>query len=90
MGKRIVYCGPAGSGQAAKMRNNMIIGVSMIAVAEAFVLAELLGLSHRALFEVASSSSGQCWRLASYCPVPGPVPASPANRGYAPGSQHAT
>jgi 3-hydroxyisobutyrate dehydrogenase len=85
MGKRIVHCGPAGSGQAAKICNNMILGISMIGVAEAFVLAERLGLSHRALFDVASSSSGQCWSLTSYCPVPGPVPASPANRGYQPG-----
>jgi 3-hydroxyisobutyrate dehydrogenase len=85
MGKRIVHCGPAGSGQAAKICNNMILGISMIGVAEAFILAERLGLSHQALFEVASASSGQCWSLTSYCPVPGPVPASPANRGYQPG-----
>ncbi len=85
MGKRIVHCGDAGAGQAAKICNNMILGVSMIAVAEAFVLAEKLGLSHQALFDVASTASGQCWSLTSYCPVPGPVPASPANRDYAPG-----
>ena len=85
MGKRIVHCGPAGSGQAAKICNNMILGISMIGVAEASVLAERLGLSHQALFDVASNSSGQCWSLTSYCPVPGPVPASPANRGYQPG-----
>jgi 3-hydroxyisobutyrate dehydrogenase len=85
MGRRIVHCGPAGSGQAAKICNNMILGVSMIAVSEAFVLAEKLGLSHEALFEVASNSSGQCWALTTYCPVPGPVPASPANKGYAAG-----
>jgi 3-hydroxyisobutyrate dehydrogenase len=85
MGRRIVHCGPAGSGQAAKICNNMILGISMIGVAEAFVLAERLGLSHQALFDVASNSSGQCWSLTSYCPVPGPVPASPANRGYQPG-----
>ncbi len=85
MGRRVVYCGEAGSGQAAKICNNMILGVSMIAVAEGFVLAEKLGLSHQALFDVASTSSGQCWSLTSYCPVPGPVPASPANRDYAPG-----
>ncbi len=78
-------CGAAGSGQAAKICNNMILGVSMIAVAEAFVLAEKLGLSHQALFDVASTASGQCWSLTSYCPVPGPVPASPANHGYKPG-----
>jgi 3-hydroxyisobutyrate dehydrogenase len=85
MGKRIVHCGGAGAGQAAKICNNMILGVSMIAVGEAFVLAEKLGLSHQALFDVASTSSGQCWSLTSYCPVPGPVPASPANNGYKPG-----
>ncbi len=85
MGKRTVHCGEAGAGQAAKICNNMILGISMIAVSEAFVLAEKLGLSHQALFDVASAASGQCWSLTSYCPVPGPVPASPANRGYAPG-----
>ena len=85
MGKRIVHCGEAGNGQAAKICNNMILGASMIAVSEAFVLGEKLGLSHQALFDVASASSGQCWSLTSYCPVPGPVPASPANNGYKPG-----
>ena len=85
MGKRIVHCGAAGNGQTAKICNNMILGASMIAVSEAFVLGEKLGLSHQALFDVASASSGQCWSLTSYCPVPGPVPASPANNGYKPG-----
>lgn len=85
MGRRIVHCGPPGNGQAAKICNNMILGVSMIAVSEAFVLAEKLGLSAQALFDVASTSSGQCWSLTSYCPVPGPVPTSPANHGYKPG-----
>jgi 3-hydroxyisobutyrate dehydrogenase len=85
MGKKIVHCGGAGAGQAAKICNNMILGISMIAVSEAFVLAEELGLSHQALFDVASTSSGQCWSLTSYCPVPGPVPASPANKEYRPG-----
>ena len=85
MGKKIVHCGGAGAGQAAKICNNMILGISMIAVGEAFALAEKLGLSHQALFDVASTSSGQCWALTSYCPVPGPVPASPANNGYKPG-----
>ncbi|NVN87408.1 MAG: 3-hydroxyisobutyrate dehydrogenase [Rhodopseudomonas sp.] len=85
MGKKIVHCGGAGAGQAAKICNNMILGISMIAVSEAFTLAEKLGLSHQALFDVASTSSGQCWSLTSYCPVPGPVPASPANNGYKPG-----
>jgi len=85
MGKKIVHCGGAGAGQAAKICNNMILGISMIAVSEAFTLAEKLGLSHQALFEVASTSSGQCWSLTSYCPVPGPVPTSPANNDYKPG-----
>jgi len=82
MGKRIVHCGEAGNGQVAKICNNLILGASMIAVSEAFVLGEKLGLSHQALFDVVSGSSGQCWSLTSYCPVPGPVPASPANNGY--------
>jgi 3-hydroxyisobutyrate dehydrogenase len=85
MGKKVVHCGGAGAGQAAKICNNMILGISMIAVGEAFVLGEKLGLSHRALFDVASTSSGQCWALTTYCPVPGPVPGSPANNGYKPG-----
>jgi len=85
MGKRIVHCGEAGNGQVAKICNNMILGISMIGVSEAFVLGERLGLSHQALFDVASASSGQCWSLTSYCPVPGPVPGSPANNHYRPG-----
>ncbi|MER9884529.1 3-hydroxyisobutyrate dehydrogenase [Mesorhizobium sp. M0114] len=85
MAGRIVHCGDDGAGQAAKICNNMILGISMIGVAEAFVLAEKLGLSHQALFDVASTSSGQCWSLTTYCPVPGPVPTSPANNGYKPG-----
>lgn len=85
MAGRIVHCGEGGAGQAAKICNNMILGVSMIGVAEAFVLAEKLGLSHQALFDVASTASGRCWSLDTYCPVPGPVPASPANRDYEPG-----
>ena len=85
MGRKVVHCGEAGAGQAAKICNNMILGISMIAVSEAFVLAEKLGLSHQALFDVASTSSGQCWALTTNCPVPGPVPASPANRDYKPG-----
>jgi len=85
MGKRIVHCGDAGAGQAAKICNNMILGISMIGVAEAFVLGEKLGLSHQALFDVASTSSGQCWSITTNCPVPGPVPTSPANRDYKPG-----
>ncbi|MGA7429224.1 MAG: 3-hydroxyisobutyrate dehydrogenase [Xanthobacteraceae bacterium] len=85
MGKRVVHCGEAGNGQVAKICNNMILGASMIAVSEAFVLGERLGLSHQAMFDVVSSSSGQCWSLTNYCPVPGPVPTSPANNGYRPG-----
>ncbi len=85
MAGRIVHCGEAGNGQAAKICNNMILGISMIGVSEAFTLAEKLGLSHKALFDVASTSSGQCWSLTTYCPVPGPVPTSPANNGYKPG-----
>ena len=85
MGRRIVLCGGPGSGQAAKVCNNMILGVSMIAVSEAFVLGEKLGLTHQALFDVAANASGQCWSLTTNCPVPGPVPASPANRDYQPG-----
>ncbi|MFI9645782.1 3-hydroxyisobutyrate dehydrogenase [Streptomyces sp. NPDC052040] len=85
MGKKAVHCGGAGAGQAAKICNNMILGISMIAVSEAFVLAESLGLSHQALYDVASTASGQCWALSVNCPVPGPVPTSPANRDYRPG-----
>ncbi|MGE0844855.1 MAG: 3-hydroxyisobutyrate dehydrogenase [Flavobacteriaceae bacterium] len=82
MGKKIVHAGGAGNGQAAKICNNMILGISMIGVSEAFVLAEKLGLDHQKLFDIASTASGQCWSLTTYCPVPGPVPASPANRDY--------
>src|SRR5712675_1153332 len=85
MGKTIVQAGDAGNGQAAKICNNMILGISMIAVCEAFVLAEKLGLEPHKLFEISSQSSGQCWSMTSYCPVPGLVPTSPANRDYQPG-----
>ncbi|RMB81070.1 3-hydroxyisobutyrate dehydrogenase [Streptomyces shenzhenensis] len=85
MGNKAVHCGGPGAGQAAKVCNNMILGVSMIAVSEAFVLGESLGLSHQALYDVASTASGQCWALSVNCPVPGPVPTSPANRDYRPG-----
>ena len=84
MAGRVVHCGEGGAGQAAKICNNMILGVTMIAAGEAFVLAEKLGLSHQALFDVASTSSGQCWSINTYCPVPGPVPTSPANNDYKP------
>ncbi|WP_418908107.1 3-hydroxyisobutyrate dehydrogenase [Glutamicibacter endophyticus] len=85
MGKRIVHCGGHGAGQAAKVCNNMLLGISMLGAAEAFVLGERLGLSHQALFDVISSASGQCWSVTTNCPVPGPVPTSPANRDYQPG-----
>ncbi|MGH6900959.1 MAG: 3-hydroxyisobutyrate dehydrogenase, partial [Geminicoccaceae bacterium] len=82
MGKTVVYTGPSGTGQAAKICNNMLLAISMIGVCEAFVLAERLGLPADKLFEVSSRSSGQCWALTGYCPVPGLVPSSPANREY--------
>jgi 3-hydroxyisobutyrate dehydrogenase len=85
MGKTIVHAGGPGTGQAAKICNNMVLGISMIAVSEAFALADKLGLDPQKLFDVSSTSSGQCWSLTSYCPVPGPVPSSPANRDYQPG-----
>ncbi len=85
MGKTIVHAGPAGAGQAAKLCNNLILGITMLGVSEAFALADKLGLSAQSLFDISSKSSGQCWSLTSYCPVPGPVPASPANRDYQPG-----
>jgi 3-hydroxyisobutyrate dehydrogenase len=82
MGKTVVHAGGPGNGQAAKICNNLILGISMIAVSEAFVLADKLGLEAQKLFDIAAKSSGQCWSLTSYCPVPGPVPTSPANRDY--------
>jgi len=82
MGKTIVHAGGPGNGQAAKICNNMILGASMIVVAEAFLLAEKLGLDAQKLFDISSKSSGQCWSMTSYCPVPGLVPTSPANRDY--------
>ncbi|NNG04077.1 MAG: 3-hydroxyisobutyrate dehydrogenase [Inquilinus sp.] len=85
MGKTIVHAGAAGAGQAAKICNNMVLGISMIAASEAFALADRLGLDRQKLFDISSQSSGQCWALTSYCPVPGPVPSSPANRDYQPG-----
>ena len=85
MGKTIVHAGGAGNGQAAKICNNMVLGASMIVVSEAFLLAEKLGLDAQKLFDISSKSSGQCWSMTSYCPVPGLVPTSPANRDYQPG-----
>ncbi len=85
MGKAVIHAGAAGTGQAAKICNNMMLGIQMISVCEAFLLAEKLGLAADKLFEISSRSSGQCWSLTSYCPVPGPVPAAPSNRDYRPG-----
>jgi 3-hydroxyisobutyrate dehydrogenase len=85
MGAAIFHCGEAGMGQAAKICNNLMLGATMIVTCEAFVLAERLGLSAQALFDVASVSSGQSWSLTSYCPAPGLTPASPANNDYRPG-----
>ena len=85
MGKAVIHAGGAGNGQAAKICNNMMLGIQMISVCEAMVLAQRLGLAPERLFEISRVSSGQCWSLTSYCPVPGPVPASPANRDYQPG-----
>jgi 3-hydroxyisobutyrate dehydrogenase len=82
MGKTIVHAGPSGNGQAAKICNNMILGISMIAVSEGFALAERLGLDWQRLFDISSKSSGQCWSMTNYCPAPGPVPAAPSNRDY--------
>ncbi|MBI1262380.1 MAG: 3-hydroxyisobutyrate dehydrogenase [Rhizobiales bacterium] len=82
MGKNIFHAGQAGNGQVAKVCNNMILGISMIGVSEAFLLGEKLGLDAQTLFDISSTASGQCWSMTSYCPVPGPVPASPANRNY--------
>ena len=85
MARNVIRAGEAGAGQAAKICNNMILGVSMLGVCEAFALAEKLGLDRDRFFEIASQSSGQCWSLTTNCPIPGPVPGSPANRDYAPG-----
>ncbi len=85
MGSKIVHAGDAGNGQAAKIANNMLLGVSMIATCEAFDLAQKLGLDAQSFFDIASMSSGQNWSMTSYCPVPGPVPAAPSNNDYAAG-----
>ncbi len=85
MGQKIVHAGASGNGQAAKICNNMMLGIQMLSVAEAFNLAESLGLEAQKLFDISSTSSGQCWSLTTYCPVPGPVPTSPANNDYKPG-----
>jgi len=85
MGKAVIHAGGAGAGQAAKICNNMLLGATMIATCEAFVLAEKLGLDPQRFFDISAKASGQSWSMTSYCPVPGPVPAAPSNRGYAPG-----
>jgi 3-hydroxyisobutyrate dehydrogenase len=82
MSRATIRAGDHGAGQAAKICNNMVLGASMIAVCEAFALAEKLGLEPERFFEIASKSSGQCWSLTSYCPWPGPVPTAPSNRNY--------
>ncbi len=85
MGKTIIHAGAAGNGQAAKICNNMILGISMIAVCEGFNLAKQLGLDTKKLFDISSKASGQCWSMTSYAPVPGLVESSPANNGFKPG-----
>lgn len=85
MGKNIIHAGQAGNGQVAKACNNMILGISMIAVSEGFSLAESLGLDAKTFFKIASTASGQCWSMTSYCPVPGLVESAPSNRDYQPG-----
>ncbi|SET44635.1 3-hydroxyisobutyrate dehydrogenase [Oceanicella actignis] len=85
MGAKAVHCGPAGAGQAAKICNNMILGISMLAVCEAFALADKLGLDRQKMFDVVSTSSGSCWSINTYCPAPGVGPKSPADNDYKPG-----
>ena len=85
MGKAAIRAGGPGAGSAAKICNNMLLGISMLGACEAFALAERLGLDGQRFFDIAARSSGQCWSVTTNCPIPGPVPASPANRGYEPG-----
>ncbi|MBV9722851.1 MAG: 3-hydroxyisobutyrate dehydrogenase, partial [Mycobacterium sp.] len=85
MAGKIIHCGDAGAGQAAKVCNNMVLAVQQIAVGEAFVLAEKLGLSAQSLFDVITGATGNCWAVHTNCPVPGPVPTSPANNDFKPG-----
>jgi 3-hydroxyisobutyrate dehydrogenase len=85
MAGKIIHCGAAGAGQAAKVCNNMVLAVQQIAVGEAFVLAEKLGLSAQSLFDVITGATGNCWAVHTNCPVPGPVPTSPANNDFKPG-----
>lgn len=85
MAGKIIHCGAAGAGQAAKVCNNMVLAVQQIAIGEAFVLAEKLGLSAQSLFDVITGATGNCWAVHTNCPVPGPVPTSPANNDFKPG-----
>jgi 3-hydroxyisobutyrate dehydrogenase len=85
MGRKIVHCGAAGAGQAVKICNNMMMAINMLGVCEGLALAEKLGISNQILFDVVSTSTGNSFTLSGYCPVPGPVPTTPANRDYAPG-----
>ncbi len=85
MGRTIVHAGPSGAGQTAKICNNMMLAVTMIGVCEGFALAEKLGLPAQTLWDICSTSTSQCWAMTNYCPMPGPVPAAPSNRGYAAG-----
>ncbi len=85
MAGKIIHCGAAGAGQAAKVCNNMVLAVQQIAIGEAFVLAERLGLSAQSLFDVITGATGNCWAVHTNCPVPGPVPTSPANNDFRPG-----
>jgi 3-hydroxyisobutyrate dehydrogenase len=82
---KVIHCGAAGTGQAAKLCNNMVLAVQQIAIGEAFVLAEKLGLSAQSLFDVITGATGNCWSVHTNCPVPGPVPTSPANNDFKPG-----
>lgn len=85
MARKIIHCGGPGAGQAAKVCNNMVLAVQQIAIGEAFVLAERLGLSAQSLFDVITGATGNCWAVHTNCPVPGPVPTSPANHDFKPG-----
>ena len=85
MAGKIIHCGAAGAGQAAKVCNNMVLAVQQIAIGEAFVLAEKLGLTAQSLFDVITGATGNCWAVHTNCPVPGPVPTSPANNDFKPG-----
>lgn len=85
MAGKVVHCGDSGAGQAAKVCNNLMLAISMVGVSEAFVLGEKLGLTDQTIFDVTSAATGQCWALTTNCPVPGPVPTSPANRDFKPG-----